>query len=411
MAVALAIAGCSSDPVDLDTLGVSSTGASSATITTEATNFDGNDEPPREGSVADLENPIAILEDGLTFDPEWRADITLTCGPDPETRIITDFDVNTNDRGTAALYQQTPSGGGFAAEPATVGSVVPVDVDLAWSIPGILLGPWRVDTITDACGDESTHGLVPFMIIAAEQRAGAPYSTDIATTQTEVDLLMSERGLEPFELDPGTAVLSFVFAESSSPLCASGPLAGLRFSADAQTISPILGPSPGALLPPDTEIMCNDDANPYGFLLTVRLDDLPPSEFWLSLVEERERLGSSFSYTTRVDAARASDAPFGNTPILQPGSGLNIGESGVALHVSMLCERDTLFFDIDGVSWFLLEGNPDTPDSWRQASSGNERINLTLERTSVDELLATPVDGGDPATYYRVPEEAFTPCV
>ncbi len=45
MTAALASAGCSSDPVDLDTPGVSSTEASSETTTTDSNN---NDEPPRE---------------------------------------------------------------------------------------------------------------------------------------------------------------------------------------------------------------------------------------------------------------------------------------------------------------------------------------------------------------------------
>jgi hypothetical protein len=115
---------------------------------------DADVEPPRAGSKADLENPIGILEDGSTFDPQWRADVTLACGPDSDTRTIAVFDANTNDRGAPALYQQQPSGGGFALQPATVGSMVPVDVDLAWSIPGILLGPWRVDSITDGCVEE-----------------------------------------------------------------------------------------------------------------------------------------------------------------------------------------------------------------------------------------------------------------
>ncbi len=48
----------------------------------------------------------------------------------------------------------TPSGGGFALEPANIDSVVPADSDIAWAIQGILLGPWSVNTITDTCTDE-----------------------------------------------------------------------------------------------------------------------------------------------------------------------------------------------------------------------------------------------------------------
>lgn len=411
IALLLLITGCTSSTDNLDATDANSSDAQSATLTTEAADFDDDGVPPREGSVADLENPIQILEDGLTFDPEWRADITLTCGPDPETRTIAVFDVNTNNRGTAALDRMEPSNGGFAHEPVTVGAVVATDVDLAWRIPGILLGPWRVDTIIDACGNEQANGLVPFTAINVEQRAGAPYSTDIATTQAEVDLLMAERDLDPVTLDPGTAVLSFVFAESSSPMCASGSLAGLRFSAEDQSLSPILGPSPAALMPAGTEIICNDDANPNGFILAVNLDDLPPTDFWLSLGTRRESGGAPFDYTTRVDTARASNTPFGDAQIVEATAGLEVGESGVALHVPILCGRESLFFDIDGTYWFLDGGDYDIPESWWAASGGNERINLILERTSAEQLLATPLSGADPATYYRAPEAIFAQCV
>lgn len=61
------------------------------------------------------------------------------------------FDAETNDRGDPVLYRTGPSSGGIASEPATVGSVIPVENGLHWAVAGILLGPWEVDIVTDTC--------------------------------------------------------------------------------------------------------------------------------------------------------------------------------------------------------------------------------------------------------------------
>lgn len=111
------------------------------------------------GSVGDPDNPIGILEDGSTFDPEWKAHVTLDCGSDPDSRTISGFDARTNSRGNPVLYGLTPSGGGRALEPLEVNSIVPKDTTFAWAIDGILLGPWEVDSTTDTCDTTSSTAL------------------------------------------------------------------------------------------------------------------------------------------------------------------------------------------------------------------------------------------------------------
>ena len=135
-----------------------------ATLTTAP---DPNAEPPVSGAVGDLENPISLLEDGSSFDPAWRSNITLTCGPERDSRIIAIVATETNNRGVPALYRQEPSNGGFATEPVKVGSIVEADPVLVWAIQGILLGPWAVDTVTDTCGNEQANGLIPYVTLAA----------------------------------------------------------------------------------------------------------------------------------------------------------------------------------------------------------------------------------------------------
>ncbi len=378
-----------------------------ATLTTAP---DSNAEPPVSGAVGDLENPISLLEDGSSFDPAWRSDITLTCGPEPDNRRIAIAAINTNDRGAPALYRQEPSNGGFATEPVEVGSIVEADPDLVWAIQGILLGPWPVDTVTDTCGDEEVNGLVPYVTLAAEQRAGAAGSTDIATTQQEVDLLMAERGLDPFDLQQGSVVLSFVYNVSSTPECGHGPMIGLRYSEEHETLGPWLAPAPEPDLGPDVDVACNDDINPYGFVVLVEPDDLPDGEFSLTLEPDRKAFPTLDAFLTTVDNTRKSVEPFGDIPILVPGDGLGVGQSGVALHVPIECGRAGLFFDLDGAIWEGITNRYELSESWLAASSGNGRINLVLTRSSDDEISAVPVRGGDFVIYRRNVGSIFEPC-
>lgn len=406
----LTASGCStSDGTEpaLDSSTVTAPGQQAATFTIAP---DPNAEPLVTGAVGDLENPIQLLEDGSTFDPVWRSDVTLTCGPEPQTRTIAVVATNTNNRGVAALYRQEPSNGGFAAEPVSVGSIVGAGVDLVWAIQGILLGPWPVDTVNDTCGNEQANGLIPYFMLAAEQRAGAPDSTDIATTQEEADLLMAERGLASLVLKPGSLLLSFVYNVSSTPECGYGPMVGLRYSEEYSAMGPLLGPPPLPNLGPGVVLACNSDINPYGFVALVDRDDLPTGEFWLSLEPDRKVFPTLDPFLTVVDAARLSAQPFGDTPILVEGNGLEVGESGVALHVTTECGRDFLPFDLDGENWAGTADGFELSDLWLAATSGNGRINLILTRTNEDELSAVPVRGGDTVVYRSDSDSPFESC-
>lgn len=378
-----------------------------ATLTTAP---DPNAEPPVSGAVGDLENPISLLEDGSSFDPAWSSNITLTCGPEPDNRTIAIVATETNNRGVPTLYRQEPSNGGFTTEPVKVGSIVEADPALVWAVQGILLGPWAVDTVTDTCGNEQANGLIPYVTLAAEQRAGAPGSTDIATTQQEVDLLAAERDLEPFDLKPDSVVLSFVYNVSSTPECGHGPLIGLRYSEQHATLGPWLAPPPEPDLGPDEDLACNDDINPYGFVVLVDRADLPDGEFFLSLEPDRKAFPTLDAFLTTVDNDRRSTQPFGDIPILVPGDGLAVGESGVALHVLTDCGRAGLFFDLDGSMWEGITNRYELSESWLAATSGNDRINLILTKFSDDEVSAVPARGGDFAIYRRNRGTSFEPC-
>lgn len=171
LTVSLACAGCSSTdavtagapvtpvtPVTASLVTTSLVTATEGVLGTEPMAdpaIDNQDNPTiGTGSVGNLDAPIGALEDGSTFDPLWRAEVTLGCGGDASTRTVESFDAETNDRGDPVLYRMWPNSsgsGGFNAEPATVGSVIPVENGLHWAVAGILLGPWEVDIVTDTC--------------------------------------------------------------------------------------------------------------------------------------------------------------------------------------------------------------------------------------------------------------------
>ena len=154
LAFAVVAASCAADGAGPGAEQTSTTQPSTSLVTTSIPNqSDTDDYEVVVGSVGDPDNPIDILENGSTFDPLWNAEISLACGPDADSRVISSFVAETNDRGTPTVYMATPSSGGMALSPVAVESVVPKDVVLAWAIDGILLGPWEIDRMTDLCDD------------------------------------------------------------------------------------------------------------------------------------------------------------------------------------------------------------------------------------------------------------------
>lgn len=258
---------------------------------------------------------------------------------------------------------------------------------------------------------DDTVAAVPVVL---DVREGRTWSTDIATTQAELDLFTAEWALDPIELEPGSAVLSFVLAESSTPECAIGEFIGLRFDDRVSTVFPVFGPRPYELFESDDDIACNSDANSSGYLLLVQIDDLPPNDFRLDL----EPSFTPTSAATLVDQDRRSDDPFGGLSVLEPGVGLEIGDSGVALRLPTDCGPELLWFDVDGVlwasdygpAWEAATGIRGFPSSWESSITGSNRIDVVLRRTSLTMIEATPTRGGEPLTYQRLDNEQLEEC-
>ncbi len=133
---------------------VSSTTVSNPTTTTAhidtfANPSDGPDDtPPVTGFSGTPGRPITALEDGSVFDPSWRASIELGCGSTPELRRVTSLTAETAGRGEALFYQAEPEG---RLNPVEIGMEFPVGSEFAWSVQNILLGPWPVGEVVDAC--------------------------------------------------------------------------------------------------------------------------------------------------------------------------------------------------------------------------------------------------------------------
>ncbi len=139
-----------SDPVRDADIEASMIVTSSGPSTTDAPvqDHEQDDAPSRKCAVGDPADPCHLLDNGTTFDPKWRAAVTLGCGETPDTRVILTFEPETNDRGTATLMWSEPSGRVFQLE---VGSEVPSSGRLGWALHGYFLGPWDVDEVADTC--------------------------------------------------------------------------------------------------------------------------------------------------------------------------------------------------------------------------------------------------------------------
>lgn len=89
--------------------------------------------------------------------PPSRLDaaVTLGCGSTESARVVLSFQSSAAPGQTAVLSFQTPQSGGFLLTQVGIGDEVPVPPNLVWSIVGIQLGPWPVNSITDECSTAS----------------------------------------------------------------------------------------------------------------------------------------------------------------------------------------------------------------------------------------------------------------
>ena len=97
--------------------------------------------------------PSATLPQILLPNP--TAEVRLGCGSSSSTRSVLAFVNNAPaDRPTSLLLATRLEDGSYRHDrQVIVGDETPANPVLFWHVPGVLEGPWQVDSVIDACSD------------------------------------------------------------------------------------------------------------------------------------------------------------------------------------------------------------------------------------------------------------------
>ncbi len=201
---------------------------------------------------------------------------------------------------------------------------------------------------------------------------------------------------EVWAIDPDVEVgdsevfFGFWLAESGS--CPFGPTVDVRFDLEFQVLFPVVPLADG--VGPD----CEDDHNPHLVVVAVARDRLPggPLTLWVDGGEPRDE-GSTFV----ADGELTSAVESGYERLKEQGT-LNVGETKIATGVSTHCGLERLYWMVDGRQWLIAPGSG-IPGRWQQVVR-DERIDLVITRTGVDELGVTAYGTDEMVSYLPAPD-------
>lgn len=254
--------------------------------------------------------------------------------------------------------------------------------------------------------DDTSHDLetssVPFVVIAEDLSVGDPYSVTIAADKTTFASL----DLDDSGIDFSThVVIAFVLAESSTLDCNFQPVSDLVYDQPHERLYPVVLMAGAATA--DDDLLCNADANPHRIVVSVARDDLPSSSFsvWI------DRDGPPKCCLDRLVFVASGELTHTNDefPPLNAQGSLAVGETRVMYGLSTHCGVDPIFRVIDGSQWTaqdpgLMVGIDPMPDGWDQSRAS---IDLILERTGIDTIIATAMDTEVSVEYTRSPQRKF----